>query len=204
MITFFKDDNGYKYLIIESQYLEEQIQYCIENRIVNLYISWYNGFHSDSVEFIDRINLKRLIINPYKIKSLTAINNQHELVFLGINSDPVNQEIDFNNFKKLEVFRGIWTKKLKNLFDCKSLKVLWLWKLKSKANDLSELAGLEKLIEIRINQSSIINCNGIGELKSLKKVGLAYNKYLESFLGEKKVNQIEEIEIEMCKKIENY
>ncbi len=200
--SFFENDYGEQFLIVQSEWLEEQIEYCKEKGIENLFISWYKGFFIDSIDFIDRIKLKRIIIDPFNIKSLRAINNQNEIVFLGINSDPVKEEIDFENFQSIEIFKGFWTKKLKNLLACKSLKVLWLWQFKSSTWDLRELAGLENLEELHIIQSNIKTCKGLGQLKNLRKIGLGYNKNLETFTDENPEYQLREIEIEVCRNLD--
>lgn len=200
--SFFENEYGYKFLIVESEKIEDQIEYCKKNSIENFFISWYKGYYFDTVDFLNRVKAKRIIVNIFRIRSLSAVKNQRELECLVIDSDPVNSELDFEIFPKLEVFKGFWTRNLKNLFVRRSLKVLWLWKYKSINGDLRELAGLENLEELYIIQSNIKSCKGLEKLKRLRKILLGYNRNLETFTDVKPAYQIDEIEVQVCKKLD--
>src|SRR5690606_18383352 len=129
--SFFENEYGGDYLIDQSDWIEEQIAYCKKNNIENFFISHYKGFYFDTVDFLDRVKARRIMINMFGIKSFEAIKKQTELEFLAIDSDPLNDQLDFAIFPNIEGFKGEWSKNLKNLFDRKRLKVLWLWKYKS-------------------------------------------------------------------------
>jgi len=203
-IVYSRGNNG-MFMMFSSKHLDECVRaFNLENieGASFAHSMLDDGYNEDNLDVLKKIQAKRIVVNSFGIKDFKGINSQHELIFLRIFNDPVTTELDFSNFSKIEVFEGSYTKYLKNLFDNKSLKKLRLWQYKSSTGDLSELAGLENLEELHIIQSNIKSCKGLEGLKKLKKIGLAYNKNLETFTDAKPAYQLEEIEIEVCKKLD--
>ncbi|MDA3616325.1 hypothetical protein [Polluticaenibacter yanchengensis] len=203
-IVYSKGNNGL-FMMFSSKHLDECVKTFNLENIEGAsfgYSMLDDGYNEDNLNILKKIQAKRIIVNPFSIKDFKGINSQHELIFLRIFNDPVTTELDFSNFSKIEVFEGYHTKYLKNLFSNKSLKKLRLWQYQSSTGDLSDLAGLENLEELNIIQSNIKSCKGLEGLKKLKKIGLAYNKNLETFTDGKPVYQLEEFEIEVCKKLD--
>jgi Leucine-rich repeat (LRR) protein len=164
-----------------------------------------SGYKLANLDLLDEIEVEDLIILASDLSDISALSTQKGLKALRIESAERLQGhlVDFSNFPKLEKFRGYWSRQLKNLFDCRSLKELTLWKYKPKENDLSELAGLSNLGSLEIFQSSIVDATGLEQLKKLRSLALAYNSKLTSFSkttdGE---YNLEELKIEACPKLD--
>jgi Leucine-rich repeat (LRR) protein len=201
-IAFNKDG----FLIFSSAKLEECISYFNIHQFDKAIFSGYGGrldrFDEKDLEVLRRISVRELIIIMSGELNCEAVNSQHKLHRLEIHSDPVKQVIDFDNFPHLESFKGYWTKKLLHLFSRTSLTALHLWKYQSKSGVIEELAGLKNLESLNIIQANVKNIGGIDKLPNLKYLGLAYNKSLEVFYTGEIQLPIEELEIEMCKKLD--
>jgi hypothetical protein len=161
-------------------------------------------YNEKDLNVLNRIQAKRITINPFLIQDFSGLNSQKNLVLLKIMFDAIKSPVDFNNFPKLHVFEGYYTKNLSNLFFRKSLKFLRLWKYDSPHGDLSELGGLSNLEELHIIQSKFSSCKGLEKLRKLKILGLAYNKDIEVFNDSNadQYDQLEVLEFEVCKKID--
>jgi hypothetical protein len=205
--VIYKDNipfNADDYLLFSSEKLQESLAYYSANNYENAVFSYYNypPFLESSLDVLNQIKVRRLLVHPFNISDLSAINNQHELVRLDIHTDPTLQAIDFDNFPKLETFKGYWTIELKNLFKRDTLKELCLWKYTPSSKDLSEVKSLVNLESLDIIQSNIQSLSGIEGLKNLKRLSIAYDRNLESFGNfPANGNAIEQLEIEVCKKI---
>jgi Leucine-rich repeat (LRR) protein len=200
--VFFTGFKGIEFICFDSKELLKYKEYFIQQRLENIMLSRAYNFNSTSINFLSELNVKRLFIYTDTIKDIGTITALNKLLYLRIMDEPIKGEIDFSALTDLETFEGFYTKNLKNIFTSKSLKVLCLWQYKSSTGDLSELAGLENLEELHIIQSNIKSCKGLEGLKKIKKIGLAYNKNLDTFMVGKPAFQLEEIEIELCKKFD--
>jgi hypothetical protein len=201
----FSDSPFGKILLFSSEKLKESVALFKEIKCENASFSWYNDmpYNEKDLNVLNEINVIRLIVNPFRIEDCSAINSQRELLSLRINTYPVEQALDFNNFPAIEIFEGYWSGGLKNLFSSQSLQKLTLWQYQPRAKNIQELTGLNHLNSLSLFQSNIKNLDGIGQLKQLKQLSIGYNKNLEVFSTEENLKLgLEKLEIEVCKKLD--
>jgi len=186
-------------------FTSENLPYCIEfykeSKIKYIDLSFINGFDEHNLDCLLGLYVEGITIQTGYIDDFSSLLEHPELKFLNLSEMPINT-FDFSRLENLEKFYGDWCSKYLNLGFLNKLKVLSIGQYKSATSDLSELAGLVKLEELHIIQSNIKSCNGLEGLKNLKKIGLAYNKKLETFTESKPMFQLEEFEVQVCKKLD--
>jgi len=112
-------------------------------------------------------------------------------------------DLDFSFFQVIEDVAFNWTPKTQNFFGCNSLRVIRVWKYKATDKTLSEFGVFNNVENLGIIQSNITTIKGLENVRSLKKLELAYNTALEindNDLGFKLPN-VEVLEINTCRKI---
>lgn len=202
--TFFSNYLGNDFLVIESARIDEIFRYSKAEEITNFWVSSLRGFDEQNLESLRDFDIKRIIVDLDSIKDVSVLNTFSGILFLRLFSDPIDQELDFANFPLLERFEGWWCKNLHNLFASKNLHHLALWKYKSRTMDLQEFAGLANLQSLALIQSNFKSLAGIEKLRKLKSLSLAYCKNLEEInsAASRHVLMLEELEIEVCKKLQ--
>lgn len=107
--------------------------------------------------------------------------------------------IDFTQFPLLEdVFLGWWPK-ANSIFNCKSLKKLYISGYQGKS--IREFTKLTNLEELKITARAMADLSGIEELRKLKKLCLYLFSKLDNIEILGKLENLEELEIENNKKI---
>jgi len=190
-------------------YLPESVQqikkYFDQNKDATLIISFSEIMdkknHNDFND-ISNINITKLMLSgrsrkEYNYNALLKITKLIEL-----DDRCGNLEYDFKHFPNLEILRLEWNKKTQNLNSLKKIKELSLWSYKPKNQNLSEFENLISLNELRIIQSNIKGIIGIENLKNINELVLIANRALSINEIEIPFNNIKNLYIESCKKIE--
>ncbi len=119
-------------------------------------------------------------------------------------SDP-GGGLDFSCFPELENFWGDWHQDNRNISSCRELRRLSIWHFKPTTRDLSEFAGLVRVEDLSVIQSSLASLSGIEALEDLRYLCVGYAPKLESLDAFAKYESgIREIDFETVKAIRSY
>lgn len=199
-IKVYKSD-GELFMCFTSENLSYCIDFYRESKIKYIDLSFINGFDERNLDCLSGLYVEGITIQTGYIGDYSILLEHPELKYLNLSEKPI-KTFDFFRLKNLEKFCGDWCSKYLNLGILKKLKVLHIGKYKSATFDLNEFAGLENLEVLHVIQSNIKSCKGLEGLKHLRKISLAYNKDIESLTACNSLYQFEELEIEVCKKLD--
>ncbi len=204
-------DNSSESLIIESNRLNEYIDYYKKTKIKSFVISMskmnsigLTGYQSKNVDFLaETPNIERLKIESCNITDVSGIYNLKNLKGLWL--EDLNANVDLSYFSELEILDLNWQKKIKGFGNCTNLKCLILSKFKPKNKTLEELSKLTHLEELKLISSTINSLKGLGELKKLKELDLWNLRNLE-IIDEinENTNSLKKLVFENCRKIKNH
>ncbi|RED45635.1 leucine-rich repeat domain-containing protein [Seonamhaeicola aphaedonensis] len=194
-------DLDYEYLRIDSSKMNDYINYINKNDIKNLDINSISGYRLKDVNFLEFCpNIEVISITDRDI-DIEGIKHLKSLRVLTSNSNPISN-FDLSIFPNLESLSVDWNGKWSNITECLNLKSLRVWSYKE--DDLMCFKKLEKLKILSLNESSISSLSGIEKLKSLTKFEGYYLKKLSQININKEIDNLKEIHLEYCKKIENF
>lgn len=196
--------NSTKAILINSDNIADDMKYAIANNIKKIVVSSRIGnYKLDNINFVEAYpEIQDLTISTYLNIDYSAIHFLKELRKLSIDVLAVdNQEIDFNNFQKLEDLNFNWRKKTINLDKCTNLKSLIISKYKKK--DLEEFSNFKNIETLFVWQSSLESLEGIESLANLKRLSLFKNKKLTSLKGLENLTNLVDLEIDECKSLES-
>src|SRR5207302_5835563 len=137
-------------------------------------------------------HLRSFKIIDFRIASVDPIHILHELQSLDVITY-CRTEIRFSAFPKLESCALEWRPKATSLFDCTSLKELFV-----NCYDGTEVTPFTKLVNLEslaILNAPIENLSGLGRLKKLRSLRLANLKQLASLAGIERLANLEELEV---------
>lgn len=198
----FLDDLGCECIVVESDRLDDYINYINEKKIKAIYICNLYFFDSNigflkMCDFVEKVNLNcdcvidfRGLYYLKKLKSLCV--------------SATKGKIDVDNFRCLEHLR-INMKNVTGLDKLKSLKKLVLWSYNPKSRNLSELSALHSLEELELIRSNINSFKGCEKLQNLRLLDCTYMSkltnldYLEQIKDTLKI-----LRFESCKNIQNH
>lgn len=184
--------------------IEGLIEYFNHNPDATLIINFdkyldYNN-QKDFLKKVNLINYKKVLVNgvgsfDFNLEYLKTNKNLIEL-------DDKYSEVayDFLNFPNLEVLRYLYIEESSNYSRLTKLQELSLWSYSKKSID--EFLGINNLKDLRFIQSKIQDIDGIGNFKKLEKVFLITNKDLKFDINNQTNENVKELYIDNCKKIE--
>ena len=203
--TIRENLNG-KYLIIQSNDLEEGINYAVRMKVSQIQLRGILGRENSDIKIDFKVFEK--ISAQLKILSLSTIENaiNTEGIYSLVNLeklylDKQKFKIDISKFPKIEHLGSEYWKGLINLNNTHTLQSLVLTKL--PYTNLKELSELQKLQIVHIYSSKIETLTGIERLP-IKELLLARNSMLEDIQAIKELKSLQKLLIEKCKKITDY
>jgi hypothetical protein len=195
--------NGQESLFINSDRLPECINYLYNSNLRFVTISSFQYYKAKDIVFLFSLKdfLEGLsILDTYY--DYNVVNELHQLKYLGI-PDNGRDVIDLRNFPHIEMCSVTFSKRLQGLKSCSNLKSLTLTNYKSK--DLTTLPPMESLEHLSLIKTDITNLKGIEQFNNLKKLDIYSASKLETIKEIQTLsNSFEEIQIEQCKKIDDY
>jgi len=191
-VVFFSDD------------LNELVLYFQSNEDATLIVDFDDYFkfrtQKDFFKEIVKIPFKKILFignggYNYDLNGFLKNNNLLEL-------DDSYSEIayDFSGFPNLEILRYLYQKGSCNYSSMTKLKELSLWEYSKK--NIDEFLDLHNLEELRFVQSKIDNLNGINHFKKMRSVFLIANKNLMFDSNTQPNENVKELYIDSCKKID--
>ncbi len=156
---------------------------------------------TDNLDFLNGLDLERILLTGGGMGiDHSGLYTQVNLVDLSARFFD-HADLDFSYFKKLEVIEFYWSPRTRNFFGCTSLKDISTWKYKSADKTLAEFSVFNKLEKLKVVQSNILNIDGIENLSHLRSLTLAYNTNLEIKYSGVVFENVEELEINTCRKV---
>jgi hypothetical protein len=183
MIDGIKIENGERgpRAVATSTWSEQMTDYLLENRIVDLELNHGKGWRGNDLSFLANLpQLQAFTIIDLSISSVDPIHFLPELRTLKVITY-CRTEIRFSAFPGLEECALEWRPKARSLFDCATLRKLFVNRYKGKNVDL--FAKLLNLESLAILNAPVENLSGISGLKKLRFLRLANLKRLMSLAG---------------------
>ncbi|MFB9328274.1 hypothetical protein ACFFSY_20280 [Paenibacillus aurantiacus] len=199
----FMDGLNSEYIVLEGDRIQEYVNYINTNNTASIAIndSFYDKTTLDFLK--DCGDVKKVNIISSNIEDYSGLNSlvNLQVLFLG---DPITK-VDVSKFSNLEALYVDINKNVIGIENCKSLKILNMWKYKPKSKDLTLLSDLINLEQLEIFQSTITSLKGIRAFSKISKLGLYYCSKLESVnqLNWENGSHLIELSIESCKNIQD-
>jgi hypothetical protein len=185
--------------VLNSGWADVMTAYFSSNRIVELELNQAKGWKGDNLSFLSRLpDLKLFEIFDFNIKDIAPIHSLRGLRRLGVTTY-CSTEIHFSAFPYLESCGLEWRPKAALLFDCKTLKDLFINRYSGKG--VASFAKLTNLESLAILNAPVENLLGFGTLKKLRSLRLANLRRLTSLAGIEQLTSLEELEIHTCRAI---
>ena len=146
-----------------------------------------------ALPFLEGFNITDRLIDD-----ISPIHELHHLRYLAIYTY-CKTEIDFLQFPVLENCVIEWRPKAKSIFNCKTLKELFINCYKGKdTNDFGNLTNLEWLA---FGNGPVRSLNGLSTLRKLKHLEIFLLRKLESLEGLEDLTSLEYLDVNTCKAI---
>jgi hypothetical protein len=185
--------------VVTSAWSEKMTGYLLNNGITDLELNDGKGWYGNDLSFLT--NLQQLIsfkIIDQKISSVDPIHFLFNLRALEITTY-CKTEIKFLAFPKLEHCALEWRSKAASLFDCATLKKLFVNRYDGK--DIVPFTRLVNLESLAILNAPVENLLGLSTLKKLRSLRLANLKRLTSLAGIEGLENLQELDIHTCRAI---
>jgi hypothetical protein len=187
--------------VYKKEYTPEIVSKIIEEKKLNglRVFSVLKNDRLESISFLkDYTFLEQLDITGVTDFEFSFLQELTNLKRLSISIEGKN-EIDLSELRNLEYLSIQWRSKIKGLENCVNLNHLCL--IDFKENDLTKIASLSKLKELRIKTSSIQTLNGLNNLKELELVSIGNCKKLASISSIDSLLHLKYLEFNICPKI---
>jgi Leucine-rich repeat (LRR) protein len=183
--------------VATSAWSKQMTDYLLDNRIVDLELNDGKGWRGSDLSFLGNLpHLQSFKIIDLRISSVDPIHFLRELRALEVITY-CRTEIQFAAFPRLEACALEWRPKAVSLFDCTTLKRLFVNHYNGK--NVALFAKLLNLESLAILNAPVENLCGIGALKKLRSLRLANLKRLKSLAGIEELVNLEELDINTCR-----
>jgi hypothetical protein len=185
--------------VLASEWSDQLIGYFASNDVAELELNQAKGWKGQDLSFLDKLpGLKSFEIFDFNIRDIQPIHHLHKLRRLGVTTY-CSTRIDFTAFPELESCGLEWRPKAASLFECVTLKGLFVNRYSGKdADPFGKLVNLESLA---ILNAPVANLHGLSTLTKLRSLRLANLKRLASLAGIEGLVNLEELEIHTCRAI---
>lgn len=192
-----------KSIIIDSDYIDEGMQYFIEKKLDGVAITVAHDYKLQNVDFLSKYpDIKHLSISD-GIKDINAIHNLKNLEFLMISGK--NRKIDFSHFPFLKKLVVDWSPNFLNIDRCTKLKSLSFYNFSPRSRDCLSIANMPWIEELKITQSTITTLKGLEKFNLLKEVEFNYCNRLDTLCClEKSKEALVSLLFSHCKSIKNH
>jgi hypothetical protein len=185
--------------ILTAEWSEALGHQLLHEDIVELELNYAKGWKGNDIGFLSSLpDLAAVTVFDWTLDDVRPIHVLHKLRTLEI-STYCKTEIDFATFPQLEDCALEWRPKAISIFDCKTLKKLFVNHYNLHETELfGRLTGLE---ELAILNAPVKNLLGLSRLHRLRKLRLAGLRGLTSLKGVESLVNLEELDINTCRKI---
>jgi hypothetical protein len=170
-----------------------------ERQCPELEINHGKGWSESNLSFLPSFPwLKALWILDLTLKSVEPIHALTNLRALKVFTY-CESEIRFSAFPHLERCSLEWRRKAESLFECTTLKKLFVNCYKGKS--LASFSRLVNLESLGVLNAPLHSLDGIASLKKLRALRIANLTKLPSLAGLEALENLEELDIDTCRKI---
>lgn len=188
-------------LIVTGIFDEKVIEALIHNNINVLILNYAKGCKIDDYELLKKLPDSLLGFKvlgfAFDFSCLYHLKNLKYFSYAAY----TKYTIDFTNFPQLEDVFLDWWPQARSIFQCNSLKKLYISGYKGKTID--EFTRLTNLEELKIGGTPMTDLSGIDTLKKLKSLCLYVFRKLDNIEELGKLERLEELEIQSNKKIKD-
>lgn len=185
--------------VLRSAWTPRALEEIRSRRCLELEANHGKGWKGDDVSFLASLPwLKSLTIIDLRINSVEPIHQLHQLRALEVTTY-CRTPIRFSAFPELEDCGLEWRAKSESLFDCATLKKLFLNRYTGK--DLTAFSRLTDLDSLAVLNAPMETIEGIASLQRLRALRLANLRKLRSLEGLHLLSQLEELEVHTCRQI---
>lgn len=192
---------GKRMTLISREWSKELTEYFLSNDIKEVYLNIAFGWAGDDLSFLkDLKGLLALDILTSYVEDTSSIHSLTELQSLQVEAT-CKTPLDFSFFPKLEDAAVDWNNKVESLFQCPSLKELYIYIYKSKDKSMSAFSQLPNLEILRLKNTSVRSVGDISGLKKLKILKIGLGPKLESLEGLEALSELRILQLDTCRKI---
>ncbi len=175
------------------------LAYMKSRNVVELELNSAKGWSGDDLEFLCHLpELQSFELLDLGFRNVGPIHFLHELRQLEV-STYCRTEIRFSEFPLLEVCVLEWRPKAKSLFECATLKNLFVNRYNGK--DSSVFGNLTGLNRLGILNSPLRDLLGLEPLQELRRMRLGNMSRLDSLRGIDSLTSLEDLDLSGCRKI---
>ncbi len=187
-------------LVVTKDWDDSLLSILAKYHCDELEINHAKGFCGYNLSFLAKLpNLKSLVLLAYHLSDISPIHYLHNLRAINISTIGEKCEVDFLQFPLMEDCGLEWRPKAKSVFECRTLKRLWLNKY--DGSDTSAFSSLTNLEKLYIASAPVESLNGLAPLTRLDTLGLYHLKKLRSLHGIEHLQLLTELDIDTCKGI---
>lgn len=191
-------------LIVKGLNLNEEVRYINENNIKSVYLTYFKSKAITDLDFfketsfIEKINLNDMDID------YSGLYHLHNLKHALLSIKNKRQYLDYSIFKNLEYLSIDWYTQFPDFTKNVKLKKLAISKFKPKSKSFIELKLPDRLQNLEITESNVLDFNGL-ELANLIKFEGYYCNCLQSFEGIKGIKKsLKTLILDYCPKLKDY
>ncbi|WP_397363376.1 hypothetical protein [Olleya sp. R77988] len=176
----------YKQIEYTDESYELIKKYVDENTSAKIYIKLNDLLKSKKSESLyDYLSVHNdAWVNITDYESFDDLGEFKKLKNLGINDQTIKDnkkpKVDLSNFPELTWFSCNWNPKITNIGELHKLKQFNLFLYKPKSKDLTELATLKSLENLKLGSGNYESLKGLDKLKNLKTLRIYSNRFVKS------------------------
>jgi hypothetical protein len=185
---------------VESDRLEQCMQYAIKQGINRIFIHSYDGYKLENVNFLQEYNFFTGVSITDELIEISGIHNLKDLKYLSLSNG--KQVVDLTRFPYLEECTIDWNNKITGLDVLNRIKRLSIWKFKPKSKDFVNLSGCKNVEYLHVTQSDIESFNEISSLGLLNHFEGHYLSKLETLNGIEMISShLKLLILDYCRKL---
>ena len=186
--------------VLTSDWNAETAQSLLKQPIAELELNRGKGWRGDDISFLSNFpELLALRVIGKTAESVSPIHGLHNLRSLSLMTY-CKTELRFSEFPNLIECALEWRPKAMSLFDCISLKNLFVKGF--RGFDTEPFGRLKNLESLAILGSPIRSLKGLSPLVKLRSLRLGDMRKLPSLEGVENLSHLEKFEINTCRKID--
>lgn len=164
---------------INGKWKDEYLKILNEKKVKHLFLNTALGWNCENYDFLCHLGfLETLVVleeDDITIKQVESLKCLHALEI----DAPNHYDIDFSVFKYLETLSCCVEKPIPSIFQCSSLKELYLDEF--KMGDHHQFSQLYNLESLTIGNSNISNIDFVQSMPNLKKFVILNNRKITDF-----------------------
>ena len=185
--------------VLTGPWSEETAHSVVAHGAVELELNRSKGWRGHDLRFLETLpHLLVFEILDLGIEDVSAIHALHALKALDVNTY-CSTEIRFSAFPDLEDCSLEWRARARSVFDCTTLKRLFINRYKGK--DTAPFANLVSLERLGLLNAPITNVHGLSGLRQLQRLRLGALRCLESLAGIEELTSLERLNVDTCRRI---